>query len=118
MAAPRGVSFEHKQGTGCTDARFHRHCQGRFRGSVSLGFDAQGKRIRRRVTAETKTGCLEAINKLLEELGQAPKSSRKYTVARALMIGWPRGCRAARTARSPLIGPLPGRWSSASGIDR
>jgi hypothetical protein len=40
VASTRGVSFEHKKGTACTDSKFHRHCQGRWRGSVSLGFDA------------------------------------------------------------------------------
>jgi integrase len=77
------VSFEHAKGTPCTDAKFHRHCQGRWRGSISLGFDAKGKRIRRRVTAPTKTAALEAMAALREELGQAPRSSRTYTVRQA-----------------------------------
>ena len=83
MAASRGVSFEHAKGTSCTDSKFHRHCQGRWRGSVSLGFDAQGRRIRRRVTAQTKTAALEAMAALREELGQAPRTSRTYTVRQA-----------------------------------
>jgi integrase len=84
VAAARGVSFEHAKGTSCTDTKFHRHCQGRWRGSVSLGFDAQGKRIRRRVTAPTKTAALEAMAALREELGQAPRSSRAYTLRQAV----------------------------------
>jgi len=95
VAASRGVSFEHKTGTVCTDVKFHRHCQGRWRGSVSLGFDAQGKRIRRRVTGPTKTAVLEAMAELREELGRAPRSSRKYTVNEAV-ADW-------------LEGGLPGR---------
>jgi integrase len=89
------VSFEHAKGTSCTDFKFHRHCQGRWRGSVSLGFDAQGNRIRRRVTAPTKTAALEAMATLREELGQAPRSSRTYTVGQAVN-DW-------------LLGGLPGR---------
>lgn len=95
MSTSRGVSFEHQKGTECTDAKFHRHCVGRWRGSVSLGFDAQGKRIRRRVTAPTKTAAIEAMAALREELGQAPRSTRTYTVRQAV-TDW-------------LDGGLPGR---------
>jgi hypothetical protein len=77
MSASRGVSFEHKRGTVCADIKFHRHCHGRWRGSVSLGFDATGKRIRRRVTGPTKTAVLEAMAELREELSHAPRSSSK-----------------------------------------
>lgn len=82
--AIRGVSFEHKKGTECADPKWHRHCQGRFRGSVSLGFDASGKRIRRRVTGPTKTTVLEAMEEVRAELGRAPRSSRTYTVRQAV----------------------------------
>jgi integrase len=51
---------------------------------VSLGFGADGKRIRRRVTGPTKTAVLEAMAELREELGRAPKSTRTYTVAEAV----------------------------------
>jgi integrase len=95
MASTRGVSFEHQRGTECTDAKFHRHCQGRWRGSVSLGFDVRGKRIRRRVTAPTKTAAIDAMAALREELGQAPRSTRTYTVRQAV-ADW-------------LEGGLPGR---------
>ncbi len=60
VAATRGTSFEHRNGHECTDIKFHRHCVGRWRGSVSLGFDAHGKRIRRRVTCPTRTAVMEA----------------------------------------------------------
>ena len=110
MAASRGVSFEHAKGAACADAKFHRHCQGRWRGSVSLGFDAQGKRIRRRVTGRTKTECLEAMTRLREELGQAPKSSRKYTVANAfadwLADGLPGRSENTRDTYRSAVGPL------------
>jgi len=60
-----------------------------------MGFDAEGKRIRRRVTGPTKTAVLEAMAELREELGRAPRSSRKYTVNEAV-ADW-------------LAGGLPGR---------
>src|SRR6266852_4767067 len=59
VAATRGASVKHRKGFECTDTKFHRHCQGRWRGSVSLGYDAHGKRIRRRVTGPAKTAVME-----------------------------------------------------------
>src|SRR5258706_8695565 len=79
-----GISFEHAKNTECRDARFHRHCQGRWRGSISMGFDAAGKRIRRKVSGRTKTEVQDALGRLREELGRAPKSSRTYTVNQAV----------------------------------
>ena len=99
MGATRGVSFEHHKGTECTDSKFHRHCQGRWRGSVSMGFDGQGKRRRRRVTGPTKTAVLEAMAELREELGRAPRSSRKYTVNQAV-ADWLEGGLPGRSERT------------------
>jgi hypothetical protein len=48
------------------------------------GFDAQGNRIRRRETAATKTAAFEAMAASWEELGQAPRSSRAYTLWQAV----------------------------------
>jgi hypothetical protein len=76
---------------------------------VSLGFDAQGKRIRRRVTAPTKTAALEAMAALREELGQAPRSSRTCTVRQAaddwLQGGLPG--RSERTREAYRYAPAP-----------
>jgi len=109
----RGVSFEHKVGTGCTDAKFHRHCQGRWRASVSLGFDADGKRIRRRVTGSTKTAVVEAMAELREELGRAPRSSRTYTVAEAVASwlddGLPGRSGRTKTIYKDGLAPLPAK---------
>jgi len=80
VAATRGASVEHRKGTERTDTKFHWHCQGRWQGSVSLGFDARGKRIRRRVTGPTKTAVMEAMAELREQLGRAPRSSAKATL--------------------------------------
>ena len=41
-----------------------------------MGFDADGRRIRREVSGRTKTEVWDALAELREELGRAPKSSR------------------------------------------
>src|SRR5579859_7627087 len=64
-----------------------------------MGFDAQGKRIRRRVTADTKTGAIEEMAALREELGQAPRSTRTYTVRQAA-ADWLEGGLAGRSDRT------------------
>ena len=38
----------------CCDSDGHRHCQGRWRAVISLGFGPDGKRIRRKVCGKTK----------------------------------------------------------------
>ena len=67
MAERRGRSEDSvycdHMGTVCRDARYHRSCSGRWRGEVNLGKDGAGKRIRRKVSAMTKT---EAYAKLAE----------------------------------------------------
>ncbi len=64
-----------------------------------MGFDAQGKRLRRRVTGPTKTAVLEAMDELREELGRAPRSSRKYTVNQAV-ADWLQGGLPGRSERT------------------
>ena len=45
----------------CRDSALHKTCSGRWRGVVSLGFDANRKRVRKKVTGKTRT---EVKNKL------------------------------------------------------
>src|SRR5579859_6877890 len=75
-----------------------------------MGFDAQGKRIRRRVTAQTKTAAIEAMEALREELGQAPRSTRTYTVRQAvadwLGSGLPGRSDRTKNAYKEAIAPL------------
>jgi hypothetical protein len=47
-----GSYFDHRDD--CRDSFHHRTCSGRWRGVVSLGFDADGKRIRKKVSGQTK----------------------------------------------------------------
>jgi hypothetical protein len=76
------IHFEHL-GT-CSDADTHRHCPGRWRGVISLGFGPGGKRVRRAVSGSTKTEARDKIRVLREELeaGVTPKAS--YTVSEAV----------------------------------
>jgi hypothetical protein len=53
-----GIFFEHD--AQCRDSERHRHCEGRWRGVVSLGFGADGKQIRRKVSGKTKAMRLRA----------------------------------------------------------
>ncbi len=75
-----------------------------------MGFDASGKRIRRRVTAATKTECQEAMGKLREELGQAPRTSKTYTVAQTvadwLADGLPNRSERTKNAYMEALTPL------------
>ncbi len=46
-----GIYFDHRGD--CRDGAHHKTCAGRWRGVVSLGFSADGKRVRRKVSGKT-----------------------------------------------------------------
>ena len=50
---------------------------------VSLGFGADGKRLRRKVTGSTKATVQDRLKKLHEELDSGVRTSPNYTVRRA-----------------------------------
>jgi integrase len=75
------IYFDHD--APCRDSQRHRHCQGRWRGSVSLGFGPDGKRIRPRVSGKTKTIVQEKLKKLHEELESGLRTDQGYTLRRA-----------------------------------
>ena len=84
MAERRGrgedaVYFDHA-GAPCKDARYHRQCSGRWRGAISLGTDAAGRRIWKKVSGKTKTEVYARLAELRQELAQGIKSSATYTV--------------------------------------
>jgi integrase len=60
------ISFDHRGP--CTDPERHRHCPGRWRGQVSLGFGPDGKRIRKKVVAATKTEVVAKLKELHDDL--------------------------------------------------
>ena len=76
-----GIFFEHDGP--CRDSDRHRHCEGRWRGVISLGFGADGKRIRRKVSGKTKAIVQDRLKTLHGDLDAGIKASPNYTVRRA-----------------------------------
>jgi hypothetical protein len=61
-----GIYFDHRGD--CRDGAHHKTCSGRWRGVVSLGFDAGGKRIRKKVSGPTRTEVKDKLKALHSEL--------------------------------------------------
>ena len=76
-----GVFFEHN--SPCRDSDRHRHCDGRWRGVISLGFDADGKRIRRKVSGKTKAIVQDRLKALHSDVETGVRAQPNYTVRRA-----------------------------------
>jgi integrase len=87
MAATRrrrgedGISFEHRGP--CRDPERHRHCPGRWRGVVSLGFAPDGKRIRRKVSGKTRTIVQNRLRALHDDLDSGVRARPNYTLRHA-----------------------------------
>jgi integrase len=94
-----GIFFEHDPDAPCRDSERHRHCEGRWRGVVSLGFGADGKRIRRKVSGKTKAIVQDRLKKLHDELDTGVRTSPNYTVRRAAE-DWLREGLAGRSAKT------------------
>jgi integrase len=60
------IYFDHSGD--CRDARLHKGCPGRWRGAVSLGYGPERKRIRRKVSGQTKQDVKEKLGKLHSDL--------------------------------------------------
>ena len=77
-----GIFFEH---TGeCSDASRHRHCDGRWRGVISLGFGPDGTRVRRKVSGKTKASVQERLRALHSDIDAGVQAGpSNYTVRRA-----------------------------------
>jgi len=76
-----GIFFEHT--AVCRDSERHRHCEGRWRGVVSLGFGPDGKRIRRKVSGKSKAVVQDRLKTLHGDLDSGVRASPNYTVRRA-----------------------------------
>ena len=107
-----GIYFDHRGD--CRDSALHRTCAGRWRGVVLLGFDADGKRIRRKVSGKTKAEVKDKLKALHSELDAGLRTAQGYTVEKAvadwLDEGLPR--RTAKTVEANRDSPLccaPGR---------
>ncbi len=92
-----GIFFEHD--ALCSDSDRHRHCEGRWRGAVSLGFGPDGKRIRRKVSGKTKAVVQDRLKRLHDELETGVRASPNYTVRRAAE-DWLREGLAGRSAKT------------------
>jgi hypothetical protein len=77
------IYFDHSGD--CHDARLHRRCSGRWRGAVSLGYGPDGKRIRRKVSGQTKEDVKDKLGKLHSDLEVGIRTpASHYTVAQAI----------------------------------
>ena len=59
-------------------------CSGRWRGVVSLGFDPDGRRIRKKVSGQTRTEVKDKLKALHSELDAGVRSTAGYTVEKAV----------------------------------
>ena len=76
-----GIFFEHT--ALCRDPERHRHCPGRWRGVVSLGYGPDGKRVRRKVSGKTRAVVQTRLKALHSDLDSGLKASPNYTMRRA-----------------------------------
>jgi integrase len=77
-----GIYFDHR--ADCRDSVHHRTCAGRWRGVVSLGFAADGKRIRKKVSGTTRTEVKDKLKELHSELDVGVRTAHGYTVEKAV----------------------------------
>src|SRR6266568_9272575 len=77
-----GIYFDHRDD--CRDSVHHKTCSGRWRGVVSLGFDADGKRIRKKVSGQTKAEVKDKLKALHSELDAGLRTAQGYTVEKAV----------------------------------
>ncbi|MGH3266035.1 MAG: site-specific integrase, partial [Trebonia sp.] len=77
-----GIYFDHRGD--CRDSAHHKTCAGRWRGVVSLGFNADGKRVRKKVSGQTKAEVRDKLKELHAELDAGVRTSHGYTVDKAV----------------------------------
>jgi hypothetical protein len=86
MAGRRGwgedIYFDHSGE--CRDPETHRHCQGRWRGVVSLKPGPDGQRRRKKVSGRNKTEVRAKLTELHDELNDGVITNASYTVAQAI----------------------------------
>jgi hypothetical protein len=78
------IYFDHRVGTACLDARLHKACADRWRGVISLGFAPDGKRIRRKVSGQSRADVKTKLGTLHDELHEGLHTSATYTVREAV----------------------------------
>src|SRR5712692_46039 len=96
------ITFDH-QGP-CRDPERHRHCPGRWRGEIALGYNADGSRKRKRVTGTTKTIVQDRLKELHADLDAGVESPAGCTVRKALDDWLAEGWTGGRRRRSGATG--------------
>jgi hypothetical protein len=84
---PSTISFEHKPGTACKEARYHRRCAGRWRGIIELAPTHDGKRVRKKVSAGTRAEVEVKLEAVRVELAKGVRPRAGYTL-NAAMEDW------------------------------
>ena len=102
-----GIYFDHR--ADCRDSALHKTCAGRWRGVVSLGFDEDGRRIRRKVSGKTKAEVKDKLKALHSELDAGLRTAQGYTVEKAVADWLDEGCRGVAPRQSRRIGTRCGR---------
>ena len=76
------IYFEHDGP--CKDSTRHRRCPGRWRGEITLGRSPQGRRLRRRVSGQSRAAVQDALKELRKEIdgGITSPAPSNYTVRR------------------------------------
>jgi integrase len=92
-----GIYFDHAGE--CRDGRHHKGCPGRWRGVISLGFSADGKRRRRKVSGKTKTEVRDKLKDLHADLDAGIHTRHDYTLEQAV-ADWLEGGLPGRTAKT------------------
>jgi integrase len=77
-----GIYFDHRGD--CRDSAHHKTCSGRWRGVISLGYAADGKRIRKKVSGQTRTEVKDKLKALHSELDAGVRTAAGYTVDMAV----------------------------------
>jgi hypothetical protein len=77
-----GMYFDHRDD--CRDSAHHKTCSGRWRGVVSLGYAADGKRIRKKVSGQTRTEVKDKLKALHSELDAGVRTVQGCTVEAAV----------------------------------
>ena len=77
-----GIYFDHRDD--CQDSAHHKTCSGRWRGVVSLGYAADGKQIRKKVSGQTRTEVKDKLKALHSELDAGVRTAAGYTVDMAV----------------------------------
>jgi hypothetical protein len=92
----------------CRDPETHRHCQGRWRGVVSLKPGPDGQRRRKKVSGKNKTEVRAKLAELHDELNDGVVTHASYTVAQAIKDWLADGL----AGRAPKTAALSGKsWS-------